>query len=82
MRWTWLRCREGARWLFRGSDFRKLETEIDRMAAPLFSGVSAKSAAKLRRRINHAVSYLPADRAEKFHDMMARAGHPLRSTEH
>ena len=79
MLWMWVRIREGLRWLFRGVQFDKLEAEIDRMAVPLGAGILPdKKAAVLRRRIKHAISWLPEDRAGKFKDMMARIGHDVR----
>lgn len=79
LRWWWVRLREGARWLFRGSQFRKLELEIDIMARPLAAGgANEKKARVLRKRIRHAISWLPENRAAKFHDMMARVGHDVK----
>lgn len=77
--WPWLRIREGLRWLFRGTAFQKLERDIDRMAAPLArAGMPARRANRLRRRIRHAISWLPPERGERFHDTMARYGHSVR----
>ena len=79
IRWLRIRTREGLRWLFRGSYFAKLEAEIDIMARPLATGrLDPKRAAVLRKRIRHAISWLPEDRAGKFRDMMARIGHDVR----
>lgn len=77
--WPRIRFREGLRWLFRGSAFTKLERDIERMAAPLAGGgIAPKTAARLRRRIAYALGWLPAERAEKFYEMMARIGHSVR----
>jgi hypothetical protein len=78
-RWHWIVIREQTRWILRGSDFTKLEILIDQMAAPLHAGTADhKTATRLHKRVRRAVKWLPAERAEKFHDMMARAGHPLK----
>ena len=77
-RWQRIRVREGLRWVFRGVQFDKLEAEIDRMAAPLALGTIPEGrAAVLRRRIKHAISWLPPERGAKFKDMMARIGHSV-----
>lgn len=80
MRWLWVRTREGARWLMRGSDFAKLEGEIERMAAPFaHQALHPKGEARMKARIKHALSWLPADRAAKFHETMDRLGHSVRN---
>lgn len=79
MRWIWIRIREGTRWILRGTMFDKLENDISRMAEPLsHQGLSEKQAEKVRAKICHAISWLPPDRAEKFHDMMDRFGHSVK----
>ena len=80
MFWPWIRLREGLRWLFRGSHFKPLERDIDRMAAPLHRGVSPRQAARIRRHVRHAIGWLPAERAALYHEMMARAGHPTKES--
>lgn len=80
MLWPLVRVREGARWLLRGSSFTKLEADIERMAAPLaHNALHPKGEARMKRRIKHALSWLPADRAEKYHDLMDRVGHSVRN---
>lgn len=78
--WPVIRVREGLRWLFRGQNFVPLERDIDRLAAPLsHHELPERAAKKARKRIRFALSCLPSDRAEKFHDMMDRVGHSVRA---
>lgn len=79
MMWWWIRLREGSRWLFRGISFEKLERDINAMAEPLnHQGVPNRHTERIRQRVEHAITWLPRERAEKFMDMMARSGHPVK----
>lgn len=80
LRWLWIRLREGVRWVFRGTNYTKLEQDIRHMSAPLASGrLDDTRASKARDRIKIALSYLPRDVAEKYYEMMDRYGHSVRS---
>lgn len=79
-RWLIFRGRESLRWLFRGSNFTKLERDVQVMSDPLSRGEGTERDLSIARsRIGVALSYLPVDRAEKYHEMMDRYGHSVRS---
>ena len=77
MWWAFV-IKEHGRWLFRGSHFVPLETKIDQLGAPLYRGtLSDKQTARAKKRVARLMGYLPIHRRDRFHDMMAGAGHPI-----
>ncbi len=79
MKWFWIRIREGLRWLFRGSQFTKLERDILVMSQPFVLGeLHGRALVRRHQRLKYAFSWLPPERSERFHEMMARYGHPTK----
>lgn len=76
MYWIWFRIREWFHWIFRGQNFTRIENYIEQILAPLFEH-EPEDVDKICKRLTIALSYLPEDRAQKFYDTIARAGHSL-----